>query len=164
MPPGKVHAAVARPVAAGLTLAGLGFMLIHPPAIALSVGAWVGKYANPDQDHHQITYTERRVIRRNRLLGWLWVLYWTPYQRSRPHRGISHSWPAGTVERFLLVFWPALLASAALVLMVDDGLLVPVLWGWGYVFIGQSIQDLIHIAMDVVSSRLRRRRNRRLRR
>lgn len=157
MPNGSTHAAVARPIAAGLALAGVGLALLHPPAVGLVFGGWAGQYVDPDLDLSTITQSERRIIRRNRFLGGAWVLYWLIYARTRPHRGISHTWPHGTIERFVLALWP-LLALSALAVSVEPDALEPVAWWWLWVFVGLSIQDLAHIAMDALSTKMRRRR------
>jgi uncharacterized metal-binding protein len=155
MPNGATHAAVARSVTAGCTLIGLGVAIIHPPAVVLGIGAWVSEVAGPDLDHHKITVQERAILRRNKLLGVLFIFYWSFYQRVRPHRGVSHTWPAGPLERFVLALWPFLLLSVGIVVVVPD-VWSTVALAWLWVFLGQSVNDGVHIIMDVVSTQWKR--------
>ena|GEM_PF-2140992 len=78
--------------------------------LLIAAGAWVGHILTPDIDHHRLTVEERRMLRRFKLLGWLWIAFWWPYDRFNAHRGRSHTW-RGTVERFLYLFWLPIAAT-----------------------------------------------------
>ncbi len=148
MPSGKVHAAQSYKLAFVLSVAGVGAsVLVNPVLVGLALGGWIGVLVTPDIDHHYITHEEHRISRWNRLAGFLWHLYWWPYEKLRPHRGRSHTWPAGTVERMVYLCWPALLVSA-FHLGGPDGFGVWVVLFWILVFIGWSAQDCLHISMD----------------
>lgn len=60
MPDGHVHAAAARVFTVGAALASLGLAILHPPALGIVVGAFVGEIAGPDLDMPLITQQERR--------------------------------------------------------------------------------------------------------
>ena len=67
----------------------------------------------------------------------------TPYGKVRKHRGLSH-WPIiGTADRLLWFCWP-------LVLVVD---LEPL----ALVGAGLALADLLHIGLDLLDNRLRKR-------
>lgn len=142
MATGAEHAAACRriwrasvPVAAALAVA------VHPACAGLAVGALVGKLVTPDLDLPGITYCERRIMRWNRLAGWLWRAYWMPYAWRNGHRGRSHRWPLGTLDRNLYLLW---LPMATTVVLFGW----PAVLFWLAVFAGQSAQDICHIAMD----------------
>lgn len=124
--------------------AGIVAVAVHPVAVGAIVGAWGAWLAGPDLDHHMHTEDEARVFRFNRLLGRLWSLYWLPYQWLIPHRGRSHTLPNGTVDRYLLLFWPLILAS--LWLIPRWGVWVVVFWA--IVLVGQMIVDAVHLRLD----------------
>lgn len=146
MPSGRIHAMVGIPVALTLTATGVGAsLMLHPVLAGVTVGAWLGVIVTPDIDHHYITVEEQRIARWNKIAGLLWWLYWWPYERTHPHRGKSHSWPAGTVGRMVYLCWPLLVASMAIA-EGDAG--VWLLLFWVLVFVGWSVQDCIHLAMD----------------
>lgn len=145
MPNGHTHALATTISGSALTTASIaGTILVNPVLVGVAVGAWVGHLCTPDIDHHLITTEERRILRWNKLAGVLWWLYWKLYQSRRPHRGISHTWPRGTAERFVYLLWLPVIVS--LLLWPD----VFVVVFWCCVFVGQSCQDVIHIAMDRV--------------
>jgi len=107
----------------------------------LLVGGVLGHYITPDFDVNHPIYTQRKLIQRNSVFGWLLVIYWWPYSRLIPHRGSSHTWPIGTAIRFLYCLWLPLIYS---------------LTKWGYpaaifwlaVFASWTLQDLTHLAKD----------------
>lgn len=145
MSDGVTHARYAAKAATVVTIAGgVASLLIHPVVAGLVIGAWGAYFAGPDLDHHVHTEDEARIWRYNRLLGRLWTLYWWPYQKMIPHRGRSHTLPDGTADRFLLLFWPLILASLWL---------IPT-WGgwvvafWAIVLIGQMLVDAVHLRLD----------------
>lgn len=145
MPSGKVHARFSEPAAHALTVVGVaGAVFVYPGAVGVAVGAWVAHFCTPDIDHHVVTHEERRMYRVHPLVGFLWQLYWTPYQRTHPHRGESHRW-TGTIERFVYLLWlPILLSLWAL---GADALPF-----WCMVLIGQTLVDMVHIALDRIAS------------
>lgn len=143
MPNGPAHAAAADntfiAVAIPATVAGIAY---HPAMLGMVAGALLGKISDPDLDHWRKTQSEHRVWRFNVIAGFLWSAFWWPYQKLSPHRGISHTWPYGTLIRFLYLLW----LPIALSLWYGDA----VLWlcWWMLVFVGLSIQDAVHLWMD----------------
>ena len=104
--------------------------------------SWSANFCDPDLDHHVHTESEARIYRYNKVLGVLWSLYWWPYQKMMPHRGRSHNIPAGTFDRFVLLFWLPVLASCYL---------APSMWlllFWLLTFAGQCIVDAVHLWLD----------------
>lgn len=143
MSDGITHARHAKRAATVITVAAtVTAVAVHPVAAGLAVGAWCAVYCDPDLDHHVHTESEAAIFRYNRTLGRLWSLYWWPYERLTPHRGRSHTIPAGTFDRFLLLFWWLLLLSAW---VVPTWWLVP--W-WLLVLCGQCCVDAVHLWLD----------------
>ena len=134
--------------------------LIVPGAVALawligedySVGRWESLAAlgggyllstigiNPDQDIARRTFAERRGL-------WGLFLYiWTlPYGILFKHRGISHEHIIGTITRVLIMgLW-----IPPLVMYLSIGFdWVPVAHYSGWVFLGLTVADSMHIAAD----------------
>lgn len=150
MASGIEHAIAARRVLYMVAPVSLALCAVHPAALGLAVGALVGKLATPDLDLPGITYCERRIMRWNRVAGWLWVQFWRPYARRNNHRGRSHTWPRGTWDRCSYLLWLPCLVTVALFGW-------PVALFWLCVFVGQSCQDIVHIAMDRMFIQWRRR-------
>jgi uncharacterized metal-binding protein len=145
MSDGITHARYAVRAATVVTVTAVGAsLLVHPVAAGLIVGAWGAWLAGPDLDHHMHTEDEARIFRYNRMLGRLWSLYWWPYQKMIPHRGRSHTLPDGTADRFLLLFWPLIVASLWLT-PTWGGWVVAV---WAAVLIGQMAVDAVHLWLD----------------
>lgn len=142
MADGVTHARHARRAASLITVGSIVVAVVHPATLGMAVGAWVANFCDPDLDHHVHTESEARVYRYDRTLGVLWSLYWWPYQKSMPHRGRSHTIPAGTLDRFVLLFWLPVLTSCYL--LPSWSLL---LW-WLCVFAGQCIVDAVHLRLD----------------
>lgn len=139
---GITHARHAKRAAMIITAGAIAVATVQPVALGLAVGAWAANFCDPDLDHHVHTESETRVYRYNRTLGVLWSLYWWPYQKLMPHRGRSHDIPAGTLDRFVLLFWLPVLLSCYL---------APSLWlllWWLMVFVGQCMVDAVHLWLD----------------
>ena len=117
---------------------------VHEVALKLGkiVGAWAAVLVGPDYDLHVNVEQKQQVWRYNRTLGCLWSLYWKPYDWLNSHRGRSHTIPAGTFDRFVLLFWPLLLLS---VWFAPAWWLV--LWWW-LVLCGQCMVDAVHLWLD----------------
>jgi len=141
MSSGKLHSSSTMRNGIIITCVCVGWFVVAEKTwpLAIAVGAWVGHCLTPDIDHHRITIEERRMLRRFKLLGWLWVAFWWPYEKLNPHRGRSHTL-RGTVERFLYLFW--LPIAVTLLWMPEAG------WLWALVLTGQGLQDLDHLRMD----------------
>lgn len=146
MPSGRTHAFVAVPIAVTLTGVAVGAsLLVSPVCVGVGLGAWAGLLVTPDIDHHYVTHEEQRIARHmGCVVGWLWRMYWWPYESLNAHRGASHTWPRGTLERFVYLCWPLLIAS--LWLQVAEVWLF-----WLCVVAGWSVQDIAHIALDNAS-------------
>lgn len=140
---GDVHARYAQRTATVLTFVGVAAVVYHPLMLGIVAGGWLGKICDPDLDiEDKHTQSEQRVWRYNRALGVLWSAYWYPYGVTRGHRGVSHTWPRGTLERFVYALWLPL----ALTFWQFDPLLCGC-W-WLLVFCGLSVQDAVHLWLD----------------
>lgn len=145
MADGKTHAAAAKQMAGVVTVvSAVAAVAVHPVFIAPTMGAWGAWVAGPDLDHHVHTEDEARVFRYNRLMGRLWSLYWWPYEWMSKHRGRSHTIPQGTLDRFVLLFWPLLCLSVGVVPTLGAWVVV---W-WLLVFVGQCVVDARHLRLD----------------
>jgi len=144
MSDGKTHALYANRAALVIGLTGATLAItIHPVMAGVAFGGFVGKIVDPDLDHQWTTQSEQRVRRFNRVAGLLWSAYWTPYDWAHPHRGTSHTWPYGTLVRFLYALWPLIGLSLWLA-----GMGIMLLCWWVLVFVGLSVQDCLHLWMD----------------
>lgn len=142
MASGIAHAAAARRVLWCVAPVSIALAVVPPAAAGLVCGALVGMLATPDLDiHDKVTYCERRIMRWNRFAGWCWWVFWLPYGWRNNHRGRSHRWPRGTWDRFSYLCWLPALVTVALFGW-------PAVLFWLFVFVGQSAQDIVHIAMD----------------
>ena len=142
MADGITHARHARRAATLLTVGAVAVATVQPVALGLAVGAWAGVICDPDLDHHVHTESEAIIFRYNKVLGVLWSLYWWPYQKLMPHRGRSHTIPAGTLDRFVLLFWLPVLASCYLAPSLGLAAF------WLLVFCGQCMVDAVHLWLD----------------
>jgi len=134
--------------AAALFYAYLGFAGWLFAVLASNIfGCIVGHTVTPDYDINQITYTKRKLIQRNKVIGWLWFYYWYPYALLQPHRGSSHTWPYGTFIRFIITLWPLIGLLGWLVGLGEIDIILAFIILLS-IFIGQSIQDFIHLIMD----------------
>ncbi len=153
MADGKTHAKSTKKIATATTLIGAALAVAyHPILIAVPLGAWFGHLATPDLDHHWTTYDEMRILRWNRFIGRLWILYWQPYQKLSSHRGLSHSYPAGTVIRLLYLLWLPVLLSFQL----PDPFWPAVSLFWILLYCGWSLPDLDHAIKDKLQYKLRK--------
>ena len=111
-----------------------------------SVGALVGGYflstvgVHPDQDIARRTFSERSGL-------WGGFLhYWSlPYGWMFKHRGISHEHVVGTVTRVLFMGLWMLPLIPLLVFTIDWKIVAPYC---GWVFLGLTVADSMHIAAD----------------
>ena len=142
MADGITHARHAKRAALLITAGAIAVATVQPIALGLAVGAWGATLAGPDMDLHVKTEDRQRVWRYNKVLGVLWGWYWKPYDWMNGHRGRSHNIPAGTFDRFVLLFWLPVLLSCYL---------APSLWlllWWLMVFAGQCVVDAVHLWLD----------------
>lgn len=141
MSSGKVH--LQASITAAIPLAAVSFYLTattgNSAFLGLALGAFTGCISTPDNDHEWTTESEQVVYRISKPLGIAWQLFWKPYERLHVHRGTSHTYPGGTVIRFLYLFWLPMLLSA-------NWTEWPVFWI--LVFAGVSVPDLLHLKMD----------------
>lgn len=144
MADGKTHAVESRKTANRVSWIGGLAALISPLSIGFVIGVWLGHIVSPDLDHHFTTYDEWRIRRYNRLAGLLWSIYWWPYQKTHSHRGRSHRWPIGTIERMIYLLWLPIGAS----LYQWPGQALPLFIFWLAVFTGWSIADDTHLRLD----------------
>jgi hypothetical protein len=102
------------------------------------VGFIIGALVTPDLDVNGAKmHTNGLLRKKSRLLAWFWRAYWWGYSKAFSHGGSSH-WPFfGTLVRFALVFWPAILWW--------QGDKTWLMWAYG----GMVVADLNHIFMDL---------------
>lgn len=142
MSDGKIHAAYANRAAVIIvTTSTAAAIALHPIMLGVAVGGLAGLLIDPDLDHQWATQSEWRVRKYNWLLGRLWSLYWTPYDWLHVHRGISHTWPVGTLGRFLYALW------LPMALFWYSNVTLWLCW-WALVFVGLSVQDALHLWLD----------------
>ena len=137
MSSGKVHFSVSITAAIPLAAASiLTTVTTHDPAmLGLALGALTGCIVTPDNDHEWTTESEQVVYRVSKPLGAMWELFWRPYDLLHAHRGSSHTYPVGTLVRFLYLFWLPIL-------------LWPQPMFWLLAFVGVSVSDLLHLWYD----------------
>ena len=107
----------------------------------LIVGSLLGRFITPDRDLSQYTHEEIMLHRLFPAISWIVYIIYTPYAKYIPHRKIGHTWPTGTLLRA-----GCLLAIPILALII----LLGWWWGWVFVFLGWSAQDLGHLWLDEV--------------
>ena len=119
-------------------------------AAGFLLGLYVGRRVDPDLDMTQITLTERRAIQRNFVFGHLWRIYWLPYSKLIPHRSpLSHLPGAGTLLRWLYLFWLLFLAQGLILLELNSAAITALFVAfWIGEFAGQCWMDLVHLWMD----------------
>lgn len=141
MSTGKVHLQVS--LTAAIPLAAVSILATvytnNPAMLGLALGAFTGCISTPDNDHEWTTESELTVYRFSKTLGALWELFWKPYELMHVHRGTSHTYPKGTIVRFLYLFWLPIALSVGWELW-------PVFWL--LVFVGESVPDLLHLWYD----------------
>lgn len=153
MADGKTHAKSTKKIAIGTTVIGAALAVAyHPILIALPIGAWAGHLATPDLDHHWKTYDEMRILRWNRFIGHLWILYWFPYQKFSAHRGLSHNYPIGTAIRLIYLLWLPVLLS----FQFPQSFWPAIILFWILLFCGWSLPDLDHYAKDNLKYKLQK--------
>lgn len=146
MSTGIVHAQATHKNMLPLTIAALvGAVTVHPAALGVIIGARLGHWVTPDFDVNHPIYTQRRLIQKLWLVGWLWVIYWWPYRQLMSHRGRSHRWPLGTLSRFVYLLWlPVTIGLHNL-----PELYIPLfLYFCGAIFLGWTVQDWSHLRLD----------------
>lgn len=156
MPIGRVHNKIWKRYIPLAVLASLGtqyYTITHmslgwwqSTGVATLLGYLLGYYLDPDYDQNKFTDARRRLVSDLWLLGWLIVVWYTPYEKLFKHRGSSHIPLFSTIIRFgwLLAFPPiALLLYRTTPYLVPE--YYPVLVG---LFIGLALADLIHILAD----------------
>jgi uncharacterized metal-binding protein len=117
-------------------------------AIGLLAGGIFGQLHSPDRDLHLlVTEDERLLMKSLPVIGALDVRYGRILGRVMSHRGISHTWPWGTLLRFLFFLWPFLFLTWRLVDAHNLEIYVAALW-WSSFFGGQSMQDFVHYTLD----------------
>lgn len=105
------------------------------------LGSISGVLLSPDLDQDGFTKSETIILKRSRVLGWIWFLYWIIYAKLIPHRHWSSHYPiVGTLIRlvYLLPLWVFLFGSLHLKFSPDL-----LLWVAGLMF-----SDLGHFLRD----------------
>lgn len=150
--------------------------------VGILSGTMAGVLVTPDVDLPTKTYEENRVYRVNRWIGIAWQTFWTPYALIFRHREISHWHLIGTATRMIYMLGAAYIMIGYVAvgiyndICVIGGMCIPIMpmaigplpelvkWLWPYWlgwFIGESVQDSIHIITDWGYSRRKRRRGKR---
>lgn len=145
MASGKKHAAANKLTLVAVSAAALFYLptIGEQEAIALIAGAAIGYLITPDIDHHVRTHEEWRIIQISKLIGKLWVAYWSPYAALMPHRyWLGHMPGIGTALRALYLLIPAIYYYGG----IDFLLAYPRISL--SVFIGWTIQDVAHAILD----------------
>lgn len=133
---GIAHAKTATIAATVITVGSVALAVVYgPDAFACAAGAWAAIIVEPDLDSHIVTTSERTIMRFNRVLGFLWICYWYPYQRMFRHRSFwSHMPGVSTAIRLLYVGWlPMLLFPHP---------------AWVWVWLGMTLNDMVHATLD----------------
>ena len=144
MASGRTHAltslvaAVPCGIAVGWLTADIG------AGVAATVGCASGIALSPDLDMAQeITESERLVIRRLWVAGWLWTLLFLPYGWLIPHRHpLSHAPFIGTLGRLLYLYLFYLLLALWQSWPLS---LPPLAWAWAA---GLAWSDFLHWVLD----------------
>jgi len=106
MASGKAHALTSLVAAVPCGIA-MGWLTADIGAgVAAAVGCASGIALSPDLDMAQeITESERLVIRRLWVVGWLWTMFFLPYGWLIPHRHpLSHAPLIGTIGRLFYLY------------------------------------------------------------
>lgn len=152
MATGFQHAKATRRNLIIISTVSAGATVIYGPLPLLLIpGAWFGHLLTPDLDlseAHPI-YLQRKLIQKYRALGWVLWAFWFPYAKLCHHRGMSHSWPLGTVIRIIYTLW---LPTALAMYYFPTWFTPDVLPAWylilAAIFLTWSIQDSTHLFMD----------------
>lgn len=115
-----------------------------------AIGCYTGVVLSPDLDLKQITRSERIIMNKSRLLGFLFRAYWQPYGNSVPHRHIvSHMPIISTIGRIIYALaFPFILS---LFLGFTPQLLAVLLTPYFLVFVlGLIVSDTAHAIMDIL--------------
>lgn len=114
---------------------------LHTSAPAALVSALGAVIISPDLDQDGLTKSETSILKRSRILGWAWFLYWLPYAKAIRHRHwLSHAPIIGTTIRLLY------LSPLWYLLFVKLGLAVS---EWApYAVGGLMVLDLCHWLRD----------------
>ena len=75
-------------------------------SIGIPLGYLLGRVVTPDMDMIGITKTEWDILRKGKLLGVFFVMYWMPYAYLVSHRSfLSHSYIFSSFIRMIYMFW-----------------------------------------------------------
>lgn len=115
------------------------------PAIGIGMmgGYVLGRYLNPDADLVGISYAEGMAMRHFKVLGWIWVGYWTFYggMFKEMHRSFWTHFPfVSTAIRMAYLLWPL-----ALISFHPQPYHLPMLFG---VYLSLSVSDMSHYISD----------------
>lgn len=145
MSDGITHARYATVAATGITVAAaVAAVAVHPACTGLALGAWAGLLVTPDRDHPMVTIEEIRIRRFNPVLAFITEVYWWPYTYMRPHRGKSHDFPIGAVERFVYFMWFPIAWS----FYYSVAGILPLVAFWLMAIVGYAAQDAVHLWKD----------------
>lgn len=146
MPDGRVHstASLAGAIVVPAAMVYYGFPISE--SLACSLGFLVSLKVNPDLDLNS-------RFPRKKPAKWLWWLMWLPYSRLIGHRSpFSHFPIIGTALRIMYLL-PLGLMGFRLIgvsILVPQGVIE-------YLIFGLAISDIIHWAMDILSTAIKKR-------
>ena len=114
--------------------------------IAIFSGYLLGSFIEPDLDQYAITTSEARLYKWFKDVGAFIVGYFTWYAYRFKHRGISHYPIIGTLTRWVWMLFPFMIYW---ILSGNyDGFLILKSKWLVYMFVGNSISDILHIGAD----------------
>lgn len=153
MPNNKVHHSYWKiffPLAVLLSVAVGVVMWDIYAGLLVFAGYLLGAICDPDLDQISITGAEGRAMRQFGLLGVLYSAYWMPYAYLIPHRSwVSHSIGISTAIRLIyLMLIPLGVATYLGVVYMDDTTMTLLIYIFGYVWMGLTLADSVHIILD----------------
>ena len=114
--------------------------------ICFILGYLLGYVIDPDLDIVTRSDVETRMIKKFKVLGWVYVGYWWVYAKIFPHRSfLSHFPGVSTAIRLVYAFWWFFVLLVYFDLWSNTVLLY-IIWVW----IGLTVADGLHWFLDQV--------------
>ena len=123
---------------AGTTFTGIWNNWNFTTVLFIVLGMFLGVFITPDLDLY------------DNCKGSFWCWFWKFYGKMFRHRGISHTPIIGTITRIIYAgIFPA-------IYIIRNDVVLP----WkvvGLIFLGLCLSDILHVTMDRISTRMKRR-------